>query len=220
MGEFLLAISVIALIILLYIIKRKSDNEKNYLAKLARNMYRNSRYEKHKQAYNLLPKRNHLNQLKHNNLYSRYNNNSMSLNSSSFNNTNITNNSSLYEETPSFIITTPTQNQHSKGVERMERIEYDKNLLPNYYFNNNKKLSILTPTPEADKIRSKIGNLNNNVTLNSGLADTEVYFKIPFGNIYDGAGAIIGTNKTFTFDYTGITKSITMQSNGSLIENN
>jgi len=102
----------------------------------------------------------------------------MSLNSSSFNNTNITNNSSLYEETPSFIITTPTQNQHSKGVERMERIEYDKNLLPNYYFNNNKKLSILTPTPEADKIRSKIGNLNNNVGSNlniSNLYDSQIF---------------------------------------------
>ena len=68
-----------------------------------------------------------------------------------------------------------------------------------------------------------LGSLNNNVTLSLSpfvSADTEVYFKIPFGNIYDGAGAIIGTNKTFTFDYTGITKSITMQSNGSLIENN
>jgi prepilin-type N-terminal cleavage/methylation domain-containing protein len=54
-------------------------------------------------------------------------------------------------------------------------------------------------------------------------ADTEIYFAIPFGEIYGPGDEVEFTGSTMTFRYpagTGATKLITINSRGSIIENN
>ena len=68
---------------------------------------------------------------------------------------------------------------------------------------------------------AETGSLKNNVTL-TGIADyaeTEVYFTVPFGRIYDGAGAALSVDKILTLSATGGDRTITVQKGGGVVEN-
>lgn len=72
-----------------------------------------------------------------------------------------------------------------------------------------------TNTPAAESFA-----LSNNVTLNSLVGDTEIYFTIPHANVYDEAGSSYLSPQTLTFIFGGATKTITINPGGYVNENN
>jgi len=132
MGEILLAASIIALVLVLYMVKKKSEVSKRHLEKLARSIFKQSQNEMLKQSYHQLPI-----STKSNFNYS-------------------TSDSSMNNENSNFTLTTTPP----------KRPIYDTNILPNYYFNNDKhkQFNILTPTPEIEKYKSVAFHNSNNLT--------------------------------------------------------
>lgn len=68
---------------------------------------------------------------------------------------------------------------------------------------------------------AETGSLKNNVTL-SGVADyttTEIYWTMPFGNMFNGTGAVFAADKIFILSLSGNNKTVTVSPGGGIAEN-
>lgn len=70
-------------------------------------------------------------------------------------------------------------------------------------------------TPAAESLE-----LNNGVTLSSSVLNTQIYFTVPHANEYNSAGNLYASSQTLTFNFSGTTKTITINPGGHVDESN